>query len=109
MTHWSASVVPGSLAITSYSGLSDHSDLTTRCTRAWPGPNRYVIGRPPRQPSGTTAPPRADSNGWASAYEIGNTGILVSVFASASDKRFASFVAPTPGVSGSPGYVGMST
>ena len=36
-------------------------------------------------------------------YEIGKTGILVIVAASATLKRFADLIAPTPGVSGSPG------
>ena len=38
-----------------------------------------------------------------SPYETGNTGILVMVGASLTCSRFASLVAPTPGVSGSPG------
>ena len=36
------------------------------------------------------------------------TGIFVSVGASLTASRVADAVAPTPGVSGSPGYTGMS-
>ena len=67
-----------------------------------------MSGSAPRHASGATGPPSASSSGSASPYEIGRTGIFVSVGASLSASRFASVVAPTPGVSGSPGYTGMS-
>src|SRR5271165_3831263 len=79
-------------------------DLTTRWTLAGPGPMRYVIGSAPRHVAGAVGPVIAASSGCASPYEIGSTGILVIVWASVSARRFASLVAPTPGVSGSPGY-----
>src|SRR5260370_22537709 len=63
---------------------------------------------PPRHDSGDTSPVSAASSGCASPYESGSTGILVIVGASLMSSRFAFFVAPTPGVSGSPGYVGIS-
>src|SRR5665213_376890 len=89
-------------------GFKSQFDLTTRCTRAGPGPILYVIGSAPRHELGATVPPIAASNGNASPYEMGSTGIFVSVGASFIGSRFAFFVAPTPGVRGSPGYVGMS-
>ena len=64
---------------------------------------RYVIGSAPRHCAGATRPSNAASSGCASAYEIGITGILVNVAAWASGSRLACGVAPTPGVSGSPG------
>ena len=67
-----------------------------------------VIGKPPRQFSGATGPLIAASSGCASAYEIGSTGIFMIVAASSFARRFAPSTAPTPGVRGSPGYVGMS-
>src|SRR5256885_6232844 len=60
------------------------------------------MASPPRHSCGATAPRRAASSGCASPYEMGNTGILVMVGASLTCSRFASLVAPTPGVSGSP-------
>ena len=75
-----------------------------RCTFAGPGPTRYVIGSAPRQSSGASGPASAASSGCASPYEIGSTGIFVRLGASLTASRFASFVAPTPGVSGSPGF-----
>jgi hypothetical protein len=66
------------------------------------------MGNAPRHVAGATGPPSASSSGFASAYEIGSTGILVSVGASLSASRLAEGVAPTPGVSGSPGNTGMS-
>src|SRR5439155_1378470 len=98
MIHSSGAPVPGMRAITSYNGLRLQSDLTRRCTFAGPGPTWYVIPSPPRHSSGAVGPASAASSGWASPYEIGSTGILVIVCASAVARRFASLVAPTPGV-----------
>src|SRR2546426_9093481 len=55
---------------------------------------------PPRHSDGAIGPVSAASSGSASPYEIGRTGILVIVDASLRARRFASFVAPTPGVRG---------
>ena len=41
-----------------------------------------MIGSAPRHASGAIGPPSASSSGRASAYEIGRTGIFVSVGAS---------------------------
>ncbi len=48
------------------------------------------------------------SSGSASLYEMGSTGIFVMTSASLRSMRFASFVAPMPGVRGSPGWTGIS-
>src|ERR1017187_9316882 len=88
--------------------LVSQLNLAFRCTLAGPGPIRYVIGKDPRHAGGAMGPFIAVSSGCASPYEIGSTGILVSVTASLSARRLASLVAPTPGVTGSPGYTGMS-
>ena len=95
--------------MTLYSGLSVQSNDSFRCTRAAPGPRRYVIGNPPRHALGASGPVSAASSGCASAYEIGITGIFMMVIASLRSSRFAPGTAPMPGVSGSPGYVGMSS
>src|SRR6059036_304046 len=93
MIHSSGALAPGMPAITSYNGLRLQSDLTRRCTFAGPGPTWYVIPSPPRHSSGAVGPASAASSGWASPYEIGSTGILVIVCASAVARRFASLVA----------------
>src|SRR5882762_9808031 len=79
-----------------------------RWTVAGPAPRWYGIGNAPLHSSGAIGPPTFLKSGRASEYEIGRTGILVSVGASLIASRFASSVAPTPGVSGSPGNTGMS-
>src|SRR3954454_4082465 len=66
------------------------------------------MGSPPRQLDGAIGPVIASSSGCASPYEIGSTGILVMVGASARDRRAAPGTAATPGVSGSPGNCSMS-
>jgi hypothetical protein len=75
----------------------------TRWTLAGPGPTWYGIGRVPPHLLGAMGPLRAARRGWASPYEIGRTGILERLWASRIERRFASGVAPTPGVRGSPG------
>jgi len=63
------------------------------------------VDRPPGllgHSAGATGPVSVRSSGNASLYEIGSTGIFVMVGASFKSRRFASRVAPTPGVSGSP-------
>ena len=66
------------------------------------------MGRPPRHAAGAIGPPSASSSGRASAYEMGSTGIFVSVWAFVNSGRVTPPLAATPGVSGSPGYTGMS-
>src|SRR5215203_3538996 len=103
MIHSSADWPPGMRAITLWSVL--RSQLNDNLSRTFdgPGPTWYVIGSAPRHAAGATGPANAASSGCASPYEIGITGIFVNVTASLRSRRFASLVAPTLGVSGSPG------
>src|SRR5215203_1613364 len=103
MIHSSGYVEPGSRAITLLARFRLQSKTSLRCAGAMLGPKRYVIGSAPRQSPGTTGPPRAISSGSASPYEIGSTGIFVSVVTALMSRRLAEDVAPTFGVSGSPG------
>src|SRR5207249_1441880 len=72
-----------------YSGLRLQWHLPRRCTFAGTGPTWYVSPRPPRHSSCAVRPASAASRGWGSPYEIGSTGILVIVCASAVARRFA--------------------
>src|SRR6185436_17294219 len=103
MIHSSGYVEPGRRAMTLFARLRLQSKTSLRWARAALGPKRYVIGSAPRQSPGTTGPPSAMSSGCASPYEIGSTGIFVTVVTALISRRLAEGVAPTFGVSGSPG------
>src|SRR5262245_41561937 len=103
MIHSSGYVDPGNRAMTLLARLRPQSNASLRCARAVLGPKRYVIGSAPRHSAGTTGPLSAMSSGCASPYEIGRTGIFVNVVTALMSRRLAEGVAPTFGVSGSPG------